>query len=283
MNPVISMDQAKIFIDGTMSEPRLSHPEGLAFDKEGNLWCGGERGEIYRIDPNGQSLEIVANTGGFSLGMAFDRQDLLYVCDNKHNAVFRLNIRTNELTRFIDGAKEGIRVPNFPVIDHQRNCLYVSDSYEFGGKGPGVWRFDLTTGEGGLWFKEAMNFANGMVLSLDGNVLYVAETFGKQISAISIMEDGSAGGKQFVASIDALPDGLSVDQVGNIYVSCYEPSMLYRIKREGEVEVLIHDQDAHTLCHPTNCAFWEDELYTTNLGRWHITKFKVGIKGASLL
>ena len=60
-----------------------------------------------------------------------------------------------------------MRIPNFPVVDGSRNCLYVSDSYDPKEQGPGIWRFDLESGEGGLWYDRAMTFANGMSLSPD--------------------------------------------------------------------------------------------------------------------
>lgn len=284
MKPMIPIEQAKIFIDGTFSDPRLSHPEGLAFDKEGNLWCGGERGEIYKINKSGTQIELVANTGGFSLGMAFDSDGHLYVCDNKHQCVFKLDTQTGEYFRFADGGPAGkMKVPNFPVIDEKRSCLYVSDSYSMDEEGPGIWKFNLQTGEGDLWYRAPLHFANGMVLSKDRNTLYVAETFAQRISSIPILDSGEAGEKQIFAKIDALPDGLAMDVNEALYVSCYEPSQLYRITKEGRVELLIHDPEAHTLCHPTNCAFRGTELFTTNLGRWHITRFEVGIQGAKLV
>jgi hypothetical protein len=76
---------------------------------------------------------------------------------------------------------------------------------------------------------------------------------------------------------------LAVDGQGRIYVSCYEPSQVLRIGGNGKIELVAHDPEAHTFCHPTNCAFFGDVLYTSNLGRWHITKVPVGAKGKSLL
>jgi gluconolactonase len=282
-NSLIPITKAQVFFDGTFSDPRLSHPEGLAFDKEGNLWCGGERGEIYKIDHTGKTIELIGNTGGFSLGMAFDSNNNLYVCDNKHQCVFKLNTITGEITKFADGNGE-LRVPNFPVVDEKYSCLYVSDSYGAGEEGPGIWRFELETGKGDLWYKKPLNFANGLAISLDRSALYVAETFSERVSVIPILPHGEAGEKEvFVDSLNALPDGLALDVNGNLYVSCYEPSQVLKINDNKEVETLIHDVTAHTLCHPTNCAFWGEDMYTTNLGRWHITKFPVGVKGAPLI
>jgi gluconolactonase len=284
MAAVIPFEQSSIFFDGLFSEPRLNHPEGLAVDADGNVWCGGEEGEIYRIAADGSSIETIAKTGGFTLGMAFDGQGRLYACDLKHAAVFRLDPSSGELTRFAtgDGSSE-MRVPNVPVVDVQRNCLYVSDSHDFHQAGPGVWRFDLDTGAGSLWYDRPLRFANGMALSADRGTLYVAETFARRVVAISILPDGRAGeASVFLEDVPGLPDGLALDTEGRMYVCCYEPSRVCRATPDGRIEILIDDPEAHMLCHPTNGAFRGTELFTSNLGRWHITRTEVGARGLPL-
>src|SRR5437764_14856597 len=103
MPPVIPFERSTVFFDGVFSEPRLRHPEGLAIDAEGNVWCGGEEGEIYRITADGSTIEQLATTGGFTLGMAFDQQGWLYTCDLRHAAVFRFDPSSRELVRFPRG------------------------------------------------------------------------------------------------------------------------------------------------------------------------------------
>jgi gluconolactonase len=284
MDPLLPMEKVEVFFDGIFSEPRLRHPEGVAIDKEGNIWCGGEGGEIYRIRSDGSGLELVASTRGFTLGLAFDGDGNLYTCDLKHAAVFRLSVANGCLEPFAQGSgDERIRIPNFPVVDKRRNCLYVSDSHDMEEPGPGVWRFNLSTGEGDLWYDRPMTFANGMALSPDGNLLYVAETFARRVTRIPILADGSAGEAEvFVRDIERLPDGLAFDLAGNLYVSCYEPSRIYRVSPECKVDLLVDDPEAHTLCHPTNCAFRGRELFTSNLGRWHVSRIDLGTEGLSL-
>ena len=72
MKPIVPTSEVDIFFEGIFSEPRLRHPEGVAIDREGNVWCGGEGGEIYRIRHDGSEIELVASTNGFTLGLAFD-------------------------------------------------------------------------------------------------------------------------------------------------------------------------------------------------------------------
>jgi len=227
-------------------------------------------------------MEQVASTGGFSQGMAFDAEDNLYICDLKHAAVMRLGTRSGDLEKFADGAGgRGIKISNYPAFDAQGR-LYVSDSHAFKESGPGILRFE-PDGTGELWYDESINFANGLALSADGGYLYVAETFGNAVFRISIRDDGSAGMRKEVASLPGvLPDGLAFDTEGNLYVACYEPSQVLRVAPDGTVARLIGDEEAHLFCHPTNLAFRDGTLFTTNLGRWHITAIDTAVEGLPL-
>ena len=49
-NAVIPLDRTTVFFDGIFTIPQLNHPEGIAIDTQGNIWCGGERGEVFRIE-----------------------------------------------------------------------------------------------------------------------------------------------------------------------------------------------------------------------------------------
>jgi gluconolactonase len=285
VEPILTIEHATVFVDGTLGPTRLKHPEGLAVASDGAIWCGGEGGEIYRVEPDGSTFEQVATTGGFTLGVAFDPAGRLYTCDLAHQAVFRYDPSTGDLTKFATGGQgDDIRVPNAMAVDGERGLLYVSDSYGAGEVGPGIWRFDLESGSGFLWYRQVLNFANGIALSPSGDAIYVAETFGHRVSRIPIRPDGTAGeADSFVTGIDRLPDGLAFDVEGNLYVSCYEPSRIYRVSPGGQLALLIDDPDAHMLCHPTNCAFRGTELFTANLGRWHITRIEAGVNGAPLI
>jgi gluconolactonase len=274
LEALLPFKNGQVFFDGIFTEPQLNHPECIAFDEQGNIWCGGERGEVFVIDPQEQSIRQVASTGGFVLGIAFDADGFLYICDLKHGAVFRLDVSNGDLTRFADGDGAGrtMSIPNYPVVDQRRGYLYVSDSHNPQEAGPGIWRFDLKTGQGQMWVEEPLQFGNGMVLSEDGEYIYIAETFGRRISRIPILPDGHPGAKEVITSVDALPDGLALDEAGHLYISCYEPSLIYRWSDGDGLQLLYYDPEAHTLCHPTNCAVRGNDLYTANLGRWHITR-----------
>ncbi len=268
--------RASVFFDGIFDTPRLSHPEGVAIGPDGWVWCGNQDGDILRISPDGKRMERVASTGGFALGLAFDGDRALFVCDLKHAAVFRLDLASSRLERF---SEPGIRIPNFPLIDHKRRRLLVSDSYGSGEPGPGIWAYDLDGGGSKLWYERVMNFANGLAMRAGEDALYVCETLGARITRIHILPDGSAGEASVYASdLAGLPDGIAFDRNGALVVGCYEPSRLLRIAPGGKrCDILIEDPTAHVFCHPTNIAFDRDTLFTANLGRWHITRVAMDV------
>jgi sugar lactone lactonase YvrE len=272
----------RVVYEGSLTDPQLDHPEGVAIHRDGSIWCGGERGQIYRLSPDGRDLEQVGSTGGFCLGMAFDAADNLFICDLKHAAVMRFDAASGKVERWADGAGgTRFRIPNFPAFD-DAGRLYVSDSHAFSEPGPGVFRLQ-PDGSGELWYGEDVTFANGLALSADGRHLYVAETFAHRVFRIPVLPDGTAGVREEVAELGtALPDGLAFDAEGNLYVGCYEPSQVLRITPAGRVATLFHDVTAHTLAHPTNLAFRGTTMFTANLGRWHLTAIEVGRAGLPL-
>jgi sugar lactone lactonase YvrE len=273
---MIDIETARVFCDGLDgTEPRLDHPEGVAVHPDGSVWCGGERGQIFRIAPDGSSREVVASTEGFCLGLTFAGEHTLYVCDNLHAAVFRLDVRTGALERFADGADgRRMRIPNAIAVAAD-GTLYISDSHAFKDPGPGIWRF-VPDGTGTLWDERPVNFANGVALDPTGEHLYVAASFGHEILRVRIGAGGEAGEREIVASLGAaIPDGVAFDARGRLYIGCYEPSQVLRVEQDGTVAVLLADPEAHMLCHPTNLAFRGTTMFTANLGRWHITAVDV--------
>lgn len=269
MTTLLPDSAMSVFFDGTFSRPRLAHPEGVAVHKDGSVWAGTENGDLVRIAPDGSGIEGMGNSGGFLLGIAFDAAGNCYACDMKHAAILRYVAATGAFEHF---AASGIAVPNYPVVDDANGWLYVSDSHDFDTPGGGVYRYDLKTGEGGLWTREPMHFANGMALSRDGRGLYVVESTARRVSRVAIEADGSAGAHEVVVEgLDTLPDGILVMENGDLLISNYEPSKIWRYSEAGRLDVLVHDTLATTLAHPTNIALKDGNFVTANFGRWHVS------------
>jgi len=278
---VLPSARAKVLFDGMFSTPRLQHPECVAIGPDGFVWTGSENGQILRIAPDGTGIEEVVSIGGFTLGLAFDGHSALYACEQRSAAVYRIDLKDRHVRRFTPA---GIRIPNYPVVDRRRNRLLVSDSHAFDSPGPGIWAYDLDTGAGGLWYADALDFANGMALSRNGSRLFVCETLARRVSQITVRADGNAGpAEPFATDLPGLPDGIAFDDGGQLFVGCYEPSRILRVPAEGgRAEVYVEDPTAHLLAHPTNIAFNGSLLFTANLGRWHITQIETDTTGRRL-
>jgi gluconolactonase len=275
----ISVDRFETYADG------LDHSEDLAFDAEGVLWAGGELGQIYRIPEKGR-LEEVTNIGGFCLGLTFSAADELFVCNAKHSCIARVQ-RNGKSSLFADFAgNHKLKQPNYSVFDSAGN-LYVSDSGEWSKSSGCVVRYDARA-RGEMFLEAPLPFPNGMALSADERFLFVAQSHTDDVLQVEIRNDGSAGHREtYAKGVERVPDGLAFDTTGNLYVSCYASDNIFRVSPEPDkkVTLLAYDRDGTTLARPTNIAFGgpdNDYLYVANLGRWHINRVKLGIKGQPL-
>ena len=175
--PLVPIDRFEVFAEG------LDHPEGLAFDADGNLWAGGELGQIYRINPNGK-VRTVTTVGGFNLGLTFSARQQLYVCNFKLGAVLQLDRSGKILRTWERTGRYRLRNPNFSVFDREGN-LYFSDS--------GAWRkedgflFVLRPNGKIEELLRGLSFPNGLSLSTDERTLYVVQTTRDNVLAVPIV------------------------------------------------------------------------------------------------
>jgi sugar lactone lactonase YvrE len=272
VSPTLPTKTARILYDG-IADHRFRNPEGIAVAADGRIWCGTSTGWVYRIEPDGSGAQAVASTGGFLLGIAFDRAGNLYACDLLNTTVLRLPAGGDAFEPFARPSDGPMRIPNVVVVDDEGGVVYVSDSHG-DGPGPGIWRYDIDGGEGRLWYGGSLDWANGMVLTADRTAILVAESWGRCVTRIPIAPDGSAGTPAIEVKVggDVVIDGLTLDAAGNLILLCYAPSRVYRRNPTGELELLIDDPDHSVLCHPTNGVVRDGVFYTANLGRWHITE-----------
>ena len=274
MKPLLPMSAARVFFDGIFTSPRVAHPEGVAVHADGSIWCGTEIGELLRIAADGSSVERMGGTGGFLLGIAFDsagncfcmrsqacgdlplgRPKAMKCGTSRHPASAYRTIRSSmrraafSTSPTASGQRPAGRLP-LRSEDRRRGVVVSMTKCPL----PTAWRWRRT--------------AKG---------LYVVESDAPCISYVPILPDGSAGRKRVVIEkVRNVPDGLAFAPDGSLFISCYEPSRIYRWREDRGLELLIEDPAATVIAHPTNVAFKGQKLYTSNLGRWHITEIDLG-------
>jgi gluconolactonase len=276
MQPQISLQKFEVFAEG------LDHPEGLAFDVDGNLWAGGELGQIYKISRNGK-VRTVATLGGFNLGLTFSARQDLFVCNFKLGALIQLDQSGKTIRSWERAGRYRLRTPNFSVFDRAGD-LYFSDSGEFG-KHDGF-LFALRPNGKIDQLLDRLSFPNGLSLSADERTLYVVQSTRNNVLAVPLLDSGAIGKPRvYAAGLNNVPDGAALDAEGTLYVTCYASHNVYRVTPDGKVSLFASDPEGTMLASPTNAAFGGsnfDEMYFANLSRWHICRARVGIRGQLL-
>ncbi len=275
MRPAVQLAQFEVFADG------LDHPEGLAFDREDNLWAGGELGQVYRITPSGSVTEVV-RVGGFNLGITVSPSQDIFLCNFKAHALIRIDRSGKLLRTWHRAGSYRFRTPNFSVFDSSGN-LYFSDSGEWQ-ENDGYILALRPSGKVDV-FAGPLAFPNGLSLSADERTLFVVESTADAVSAIPIRADGSAGKRQtFARGLHSVPDGCALDATGNLYVTCYASHNVYKVSPKGRVSLFAADPCGTMIASPTNLAFGRDGyIYFANLSRWHICRTKAGLHGQPLV
>jgi gluconolactonase len=275
VNPEIPIEKFGIFA------MRIDHPECIAFNRAGELWAGGEAGQIYRIPPDGNA-QLIANMGGFCGGLAFSPGDELFVCNPALGIVKVLP--NGSFSVFATHAGEHkIICPNYGLFDSAGN-YYVTDSGQFRKRNGYLLRF-APDGNGKV-LAGPFGYANGLALTADDRVLFMVESDTDSVLRFEILSDGSVSKPEVYADgCGRFPDGLTLDAEGNLYVCCYASDEIWRVSPDRDKTLFAWDRWAILLGSPTNMAFGGkdfDELYVANLARTTITRARIGRKGQPL-
>ena len=128
-----------------------------------------------------------------------------------------------------------------------------------------------------------LGYANGLALSADEKFLFMVESNTNRVLRFEIRADASVSAPEIYAEgCGRFPDGLTLDDEGNLYVCCYASDEIWRISPARQKTLFAWDRWAILLSRPTNMAFKDDWMYVANLGRTTITRAKVGVFGQKL-
>lgn len=273
------------------------HPEGIAVDRDGNVYASLARlGQVRKISPDGSESIIFDSGEPKLLGLVVDSERNLFCCQHSPGAsihgVYRIDV---------DGASERLRGteaivhPNGLALDLHGN-LYVSDS-QLGA----VWRVPAG-GVAELWLQHDMLEgtdetpgypplgANGMAHWDDS--IYVANLEKGHVVRIRILEDGNAAAPAIVAEGRYGLDGIAVDGYGRIFAALGVQSKIVWIDpANAEFTELAVRADGLDI--PASLAFGttnedQDSLYVTNyavsIGSTHpgILRLEIGVRGPPL-
>lgn len=227
--------------------------EGPVFDRLGNLYVADiPFGRIFRISAE-REWELVAEYDGEPNGMKFFDDQTLLIADYK-NGLVQLDIHTGQVAPFLDRRNtERFKGLNDLTFDSQGN-LYFTDQGQTGMHDPSGRVYRLSpSGRLDCLLSNAPS-PNGLVLSPDEKVLYVAMTRGNSVWRAPLQADGSLGkvGQFFTSYGPSGPDGLAVDQAGHLIVANPGLGWAWMLNGRGEPIEILRSSTGTSL---TNIAF----------------------------
>lgn len=228
--------------------------EGPCFDRAGNLYVTDiPHGRIFRIGPDLQ-WHCVADYGGWPNGLAIHADGSVWIADYRQG-ILRLDPATGEIETVLGHRNsESFKGVNDLTFDAQGR-LYFTDQGQTGLHDPSgrVYRFDPDSGRLDLLLANAPS-PNGLVLSADGKLLFLAVTRGNQVWRAPLLPDGSISKmgafQTFFGSSG--PDGLALDADGGLVVAHASLGGAFLLNPRGEVTHVVRSPVGSTV---TNLAF----------------------------
>jgi gluconolactonase len=235
----------------------LQFTEGPVWMPEGYLLFSDiPANRIYRLVPGAASTVWRADSGS-SNGLTLDRSDLLIACEhgNRRVSVTRAGGVVEALAERWEGAR--FNSPNDAAVRTDGSIYFTDPPYGLGDRPreiafQGVYRI-RPDGRIDCLVKDFVK-PNGIALSPDESVLYVADTEANHVRCFAVAPDGALGAGRVLADVKT-PDGMKVDRAGRLFVTSGDGVVV--VAPDGaRVTVLAVPET------PANCAFGDADAKT---------------------
>ena len=236
----------------------LLFAEGPAWSRDGYLLFSDiPSNRILKQLPDG-ATEVYREASNGAAGNAFDSQGRLYTCETHARRVTRTDKkgRIEVLADRWEGKR--LNAPNDIVVSKSGHIYFTDPAF---GNQQDTRELDFygvyhITPKGRLSvIAKPAGRPNGITLSPDGRILYVANSDERNIRAYDVDREGEVSNERVAVSrIEGIPDGIRTDEKGNLYVAA-KSVMIY--SPEGKLLSTIPLAET-----PSNCAFGDADLRT---------------------
>ena len=208
---------------------KIVGPEEVAVDSRGHVFGGTEDGKIVHLLPDG-SLETLAETGGRALGMKFDENGNLIVCDAFKGL---LSINPQGEIKTLATSADGVPINFADALDISSDgIIYFTDASSKYGLDDDLYglleskpygrflSYDPATGEVKVLLKD-LYFANGVALSANEDFVLINETYRYRITRYWLKGPDAGTHEIFVDNLPGFPDNISASQKGTFWVALF--------------------------------------------------------------
>lgn len=220
-----------------------SYCEGVVFDKEGRGYVSWGK-SITRFTLDGKH-EVWAETGAPN-GHKILADGTHVVCDASRHAVLHLSADGQLLPHASDACDgKPLRGPNDLTLDTPNGGFYFTDPGDSSKESPIGTVHYVDARKKTHLVDDGYAFSNGIVLTPDGKRLYVAESQHNRVWLYDVTGPGKVAHKRLFADlpkketgtgqIDNQPDGMCLDQAGNLYVAHYGMRQVQVLNPEGKL------------------------------------------------
>lgn len=253
--------------------PVDSFLEGPCFDAGGTLYVTDiPHGRVFAISPAGD-WRLIAQYDGEPNGLALHEDGRIFIADYKQG-ILALDPCRGEVTPVLARRNgERFKGPN-DLVFARNGDLYFTDQGQTGLQDPTGRVYRLTVAGRLDCLLDNGPSPNGLVLSADEDVLFVAMTRDNAIWRVPLLASGGTAKVGRFASFHGTsgPDGLALDHAGNLLVAHASLGSAFALGPQGEPIARI----ATTGRTITNLAFGignqRDQLFLTESGSGRILK-----------
>ena len=251
--------------------------EGPAWSRDGSLIFSDIPGnQLLQFRPGEKPAVFRDNSNG-AIGNTFDAQGRLYTCESHARRVTRTDKKGKIEVLAERWQGKRLNAPNDIVVRKDGQVYFTDPAFgnqqdrrelDFYGVFHISHRGELEV------IAKSKGRPNGIALSPNGRILYVTNSDQRNVRAYDLDRNGEASNERLLISgIAGIPDGIKVDETGNLYVAA---SRIEVLTPEGKPvgSFLLPET-------PSNCAFGDADFQTLYVtARTSVYRVRINVKGS---
>ena len=253
--------------------------EGPVWVPEGYLLFSDVPNDLVNKFVPGQGTTPWREKSNGTNGNAVDAEGHVYSCESRTRRVVRTHLKSGKqevLAERFEGKR--FNAPNDICVRKDRNVYFTDPA--FGQQADtreldfyGIYR--LSPKNELSLIAKPKGRPNGITLSPNGRLLYVANSDERSILVYDVDRSGTATNERvFVSSVAGVPDGIRTDEKGNVYVSCDDVAIY---SPQGKLIKNIRIPET-----PRNIAFGDPDLMSLYVTAYTgLYRVRLPVKGAS--